>query len=41
MRHSKRAMLNNIREDINRFREEKQVDRVVMLWAASTEKFFT
>jgi myo-inositol-1-phosphate synthase len=33
----KRAMLNSIREDINRFKEEKQVDRVVMLWAASTE----
>jgi myo-inositol-1-phosphate synthase len=35
----KRAMLNSIREDINRFREEKQVDRLVMLWAASTEIF--
>ena len=35
----KRAMLDSIREDINRFREEKQVDRVVMLWAASTEIF--
>jgi myo-inositol-1-phosphate synthase len=35
----KRAMLNGIREDINRFREEKQVDRLVMLWAASTEIF--
>jgi len=35
----KRAMLEAIREDINRFREEKQVDRVVMLWAASTEIF--
>ncbi|CAB4364649.1 MAG: inositol-3-phosphate synthase [Actinobacteria bacterium] len=35
----KRTMLNAIREDINRFREEKQVDRVVMLWAASTEIF--
>ncbi|WP_116996114.1 inositol-3-phosphate synthase [Desertimonas flava] len=35
----KRSMLNAIREDINRFREEKQVDRVVMLWAASTEIF--
>lgn len=34
---SKRAMLNQIREDINRFREEKQVDRVVMIWCASTE----
>ena len=35
----KRAMLNSIREDINRFREDKQVERVVMLWAASTEIF--
>ena len=35
----KRTMLNNIRADINRFREEKKVDRVVMLWAASTEIF--
>ena len=35
----KRTMLNAIREDINRFREEKQVERVVMLWAASTEIF--
>jgi myo-inositol-1-phosphate synthase len=36
---SKRAMLNAIREDINRFREDKQVDRVVMIWCASTEIF--
>ena len=35
----KRAMLEAIREDINRFQDEKQVDRVVMLWAASTEIF--
>jgi myo-inositol-1-phosphate synthase len=34
---NKRDMLNQIREDINRFKEEKQVERVVMLWAASTE----
>ncbi len=34
---SKREMLNAIRADINRFRDEKQVDRVVMIWAASTE----
>lgn len=27
----KRGMLNRIREDINRFREDKQVDRVVMI----------
>jgi myo-inositol-1-phosphate synthase len=36
---NKRAMLNAIREDINRFREEKKVDRVVMIWCASTEIF--
>jgi myo-inositol-1-phosphate synthase len=35
----KRAMLNAIREDINRFREEKRVERVVMIWCASTEIF--
>lgn len=35
----KRSMLNAVREDINRFREDKQVDRVVMIWAASTEIF--
>ena len=33
----KRAMLEAIRVDINRFRDDKQVDRIVMLWAASTE----
>jgi myo-inositol-1-phosphate synthase len=36
---SKRAMLEAIREDINRFREDKQVERVVMIWCASTEIF--
>ncbi len=35
----KRAMLNQIRADINRFRDEKAVDRVVMIWCASTEIF--
>ena len=35
----KRSMLNSIREDINRFRDEKQVDRLVMIWCASTEVF--
>ncbi len=35
----KRAMLNQIRADINRFRDEKKVDRVVMIWCASTEIF--
>ncbi len=36
---SKRAMLEAIREDIHRFKDEKQVDRLVMIWAASTEIF--
>lgn len=36
---SKRSMLNAIRDDINRFRDEKQVDRLVMIWCASTEIF--
>ena len=35
----KRAMLNAIREDINTFRDEKKVDRLVMIWCASTEIF--
>ena len=35
----KRAMLEAIREDINRFREDKKVDRLVMIWCASTEVF--
>ena len=33
----KRAMLEAIRADINRFRDEKKVDRMVMIWCASTE----
>jgi len=36
---NKRAMLNAIREDIYRFRDEKKVDRMVMIWCASTEKY--
>ena len=36
---SKREMLNSIRTDINRFRDEKKVDRLVMIWCASTEIF--
>ena len=35
----KRSMLEAIRADINRFRDEKRVDRVVMIWCASTEVF--
>ena len=35
----KRSMLQAIREDINRFREDKQLERVVMIWCASTEVF--
>ncbi len=36
---SKRAMLNAIREDINRFREDNKCERLVMIWCASTEIF--
>ena len=36
---SKREMLQAIREDINRFRDEKQIERVVMIWCASTEVY--
>jgi myo-inositol-1-phosphate synthase len=35
----KRHMLEAIRADINRFRDERRVDRVVMIWCASTEVF--
>ena len=35
----KRKMLQAIREDINRFRDEKKVERLVMIWCASTEIF--
>ena len=35
----KRSMLNAIREDINRFRDEKECERLVMIWCASTEIF--
>ena len=36
---SKRAMLEAIRADIAAFRDKNQLERVVMLWAASTEIF--
>ena len=32
-------MLEGLREDINTFREEHQLDRVVMIWCGSTEIF--
>jgi myo-inositol-1-phosphate synthase len=38
-RTSKRAMLEGIREDIGRFRDEQKVDRIVMIWCGSTEIF--
>lgn len=34
---NRREMLNTIRADINRFRDEKKIDRLVMIWCASTE----
>jgi myo-inositol-1-phosphate synthase len=38
-RRSKRAMLDGIREDIGRFRDEHHCDRIVMIWCGSTEIF--
>ncbi|MEO5898590.1 MAG: inositol-3-phosphate synthase [Ilumatobacteraceae bacterium] len=35
----KRAMLEAIREDIARFKEDNRLDRLVMIWCASTEVF--
>ena len=34
---NKRSMLESIREDINTFRDTNKLDRVVMIWCASTE----
>jgi myo-inositol-1-phosphate synthase len=36
---SKRGMLESIRADINAFRDKNNLERVVMIWAASTEIF--
>jgi myo-inositol-1-phosphate synthase len=36
---NKRAMLEGIREDIGKFRDELKVDRIVMIWCGSTEIF--
>jgi myo-inositol-1-phosphate synthase len=36
---SKRAMLEGIREDIGTFRDQHDVDRIVMIWCGSTEIF--
>jgi myo-inositol-1-phosphate synthase len=36
---SKRAMLEAIREDIHAFRDRHRVERLVMIWCASTEVF--
>jgi myo-inositol-1-phosphate synthase len=36
---NKRRMLETIREDINRFKDQNKLDRVVMIWCASTETF--
>ncbi len=38
---SKLAAVEAIREDIRRFKAEKDCDRLVMVWCASTEKFIT
>jgi myo-inositol-1-phosphate synthase len=36
---SKRDAVERVREDIRRFKKEKNVDRVVVVWCASTETF--
>eukprot|EP00897_Mesotaenium_endlicherianum_P004104 jgi/Mesen1/3721/ME000202S02811 len=36
---SKKQQLDQIIEDIRRFKEEKKVDRVVVLWTANTERY--
>ncbi len=36
---SKRALAEALREDIRRFKEEHQLDRMVMIWCGSTEIF--
>jgi myo-inositol-1-phosphate synthase len=38
---TKRELAEELREDIRRFRREAGVDRVVMVWCASTEIFIT
>ena len=38
---SKLASAEAIREDIRRFKEENECDRLIMVWCASTEKFIT
>ena len=35
----KRAALESLREDINTFKEQHRLDRVVMIWCGSTEIF--
>ena len=37
--HTKMDLMNQIREDIRRFKAENGCDRLVMVWAASTEIF--
>lgn len=36
---SKQAMLERIRNDIRDFREKKNLDKVIVLWTANTERF--
>ena len=38
---NKRDLAEQLREDIREFRRSSGVDRVVMIWAASTEVFLT
>lgn len=35
-----RAVINQLIKDIQYFKENRKVDRVVVLWTANTEKFY-
>ena len=39
--HTKLSQVEAVREDIRRFKEENDCDRLVMVWCASTEKFIS
>lgn len=36
---TKTELINEVRKDINRFKEENQCDKVIVLWTANTERF--
>ena len=39
--HTKLSLVEAVREDIRRFKEENDCERLVMVWCASTEKFIS